>query len=279
MRPRPAGSPRRHCPARRCSGSGAACRRWSWRTCSTTAARPTTRSCSAPWRCGRRTSTSRRRCWRTASWRGGPVRRKARPKVGPVPGPRPLVALSPSHPGLAAGSVGPLREQMQTGSTGLRRPSVPSGPAPVRGHPRAARALLPARSSELDLFPRRPRPQQMGPQITVLVDMLGRGGLPFRTSASVGARIRLRYAGPPFTPLPICEPTFSLWETFVPFLRKPQEVSPQQECLPVPGLSPDENPRASLPGLSHSPPSLNMPLLVFAQAQAPQSFPVPLTSS
>ncbi|XP_047385291.1 transmembrane protein 143 isoform X2 [Sciurus carolinensis] len=58
-------------PSGRCSGSGAACRPWSWRTCCTTAARPTTRSCSVPWPCAHRWSTPRRHCWRTAFWPGG----------------------------------------------------------------------------------------------------------------------------------------------------------------------------------------------------------------
>lgn len=78
-------------------------------------------------------------------------------------------------------------------------------------------------------------------------------------------------------PLLICEPTLSLWKTFVPSLCKPWEVPPQKEPQPVSGLPPDENPRASLPGLTLLLTSI-YPSPVFAQTQAPQSFPVPLTS-
>lgn len=78
----------------------------------------------------------------------------------------------------------------------------------------------------------------------------------------------------PLTPLPICEPTLSLWETLVPSLRKPQEVPPQQEPVPVlacPQMSTPE--RASQ--ARHTPPSLNIPLPSLCPNPGPSVLPCP----
>ena len=171
----------------RCSDSGAACRRWSWRTCSTTAARPTTRSCSAPWPCARRTSTPRRRCWRTASWPGGPGGRGASRKVGlrapgappapPAPPPlQPRPREAPPLPTAAWLRCGPTWNKLHPAPTGLRQPLVPSGPAPVRHHPHDAHLPVPARAGEPDSAVGTPDPASALPW----------GDLPLLTSTSVG---------------------------------------------------------------------------------------------